>query len=91
MAYIGDALYPYWWYFRDYPNKVWLKDDLTRYLLNYPVVISDDEHYSKTQAILKDQYFETKYKRLVWPMQDYFNMTWERFWKGFTNPQMRQE
>lgn len=90
VAYIGDALYPYWWYFRDYPNKVWLKDDLTRDLLNYPVVISDDEHYSKTQAILKDQYFETKYKRLVWPMQDYFNMTWERFWKGFTNPQMRQ-
>ncbi len=90
VAYIGDALYPYWWYFREYPNKSWLKDDLTRDLLNYPVVISDDEHYSKTQAILKDKYFETKYKRLVWPMQDYFNMTWERFWKGFTNPEMRQ-
>lgn len=90
VAYIGDALYPYWWYFREYPNKSWLKDDLTRDLLNYPVVISDDEHLSKTQAILKDKYFETKYKRLVWPMQDYFNMTWERFWKGFTNPQMRQ-
>ncbi len=90
VAYIGDALYPYWWYFRDYPNKSWLKDDLTRDLLNYPVVISDDEHYSKTQAILKDRYFETKYKRLVWPMQDYFNMTWERFWNGLTNPEMRQ-
>ncbi len=90
VAYIGDALYPYWWYFRDYPNKVWLKDDLTRDLLNHPVVITDDEHYSKTQAILKDQYFETKYKRLVWPMQDYFNLTWERFWNGLTNPEMRQ-
>lgn len=90
VAYIGDALYPYWWYFRDYPNKVWLQDDLTRDLLNYPVVITDDNHYSKTQAILKDGYFETKYTRLVWPMQDYFNLTWSRFRDGITNPEMRQ-
>ena len=90
VAYIGDALYPYWWYFRDYPNKVWLQDNLTRDLLNYPVVISDDEHYSKTQAILKDGYYETRYTRLVWPMQDYFNLTWQKVWDGITNPEMRQ-
>lgn len=90
VAYIGDALYPYWWYFREYPNKVWLQDDLTRDLLNYPIVIADDTHLSKVQAILKDGYFETKYMRLVWPMQDYFNMTWSRFWEGITNPEMRQ-
>ncbi|MEN6529154.1 MAG: flippase activity-associated protein Agl23 [Anaerolineaceae bacterium] len=90
VAYIGDALYPYWWYFRDYPNKVWLEDNLTRDLLNYPIVISDDDHYSKTQAILKDGYYETKYTRLVWPMQDYFNLTWQKVWDGITNPEMRQ-
>ena len=90
IAYIGEALYPYWWYFRDYPNKTWLQDNLTRDLLNYPIVISDTEHLTKTQAILKDAYVQIKYKRLVWPMQDYFNMTWERFKSGVTNPQMRQ-
>ncbi len=90
IAYIGEALYPYWWYFRDYPNKTWLQDNLTRDLLNYPIVISDTEHLTKTQAILKDTYVQIKYKRLVWPMQDYFNMTWERFKSGVTNPQMRQ-
>ena len=90
VAYIGDALYPYWWYFRDYPNKVWLQDNLTRDLLNYPIVIADDERYSKTQAILKDGYFETKYTRLVWPLQDYFGLTWDRIWKGLINPEMRQ-
>ena len=30
VAYIGDALYPYWWYFRDYPNKTWFDKELTR-------------------------------------------------------------
>ncbi len=90
VAYIGDALYPYWWYFRDYPNKVWLKDQLTRDLLNYPVVISDDEQYSKTLAILKDGYTDTLYKRLVWPMQDYFNLSWKSVWEGLIDPAMRQ-
>jgi predicted membrane-bound mannosyltransferase/DNA-binding beta-propeller fold protein YncE len=90
VAYIGDALYPYWWYFREYPNKTWLQDDLTRDLLNYPIVIADDAHITKVQAILKDGYFETKYMRLVWPMQDYWNLTWSRLWEGVTNPEMRQ-
>lgn len=90
VAYIGDALYPYWWYFRDYPNKLWYKDQLTRDLLKYPVVITDDEQLTKTKAILKDNYVQTKYKRLVWPMQDYFNLTWKRIWEAVKNPQMRQ-
>lgn len=90
VAYIGDALYPYWWYFREYPNKMWIKDQLTRDLLNYPVIISDDEQYSKTLAILKDGYTDTKYTRLVWPMQDYFSLTWKGLWKGIIDPAMRQ-
>ncbi len=88
VAYIGDALYPYWWYFRDFSNKVWLKEDLTRDLLNYQVVISDDEQLSKTEAILKDKFFRTDYKRLLWPMQDYFNLSWKGIWDGIRNPAM---
>ncbi len=67
-------LYPYWWYFRDYPNKLWLDKELTRDLLDYPVIIQDDSAITKTQAILKNGYVDFQYKRLVWPMQDYFNL-----------------
>jgi DNA-binding beta-propeller fold protein YncE len=88
VAYIGDALYPYWWYFRYFPNKVWIKDELTRELLNYQVVISDDEQLSKTEAILKDNFYRTDYKRLLWPMQDYFNLSWKGLWDGIRNPEM---
>jgi predicted membrane-bound mannosyltransferase/sugar lactone lactonase YvrE len=90
VVYIGDALYPYWWYFRDYPNKLYLQDKLTKDLLQYPVVISDDVQYSKTQAILKNGYFDFRYKRLVWPMQDYFNLTFKQVWNDLKDPQMRQ-
>jgi hypothetical protein len=26
VAYDNDSLYPFWWYFRDYPNKQWYTD-----------------------------------------------------------------
>ena len=90
VAYIGDALYPYWWYFRDYPNKVWFDQQITRDLLDYPVIISDDNLYTKTQAILKDGYDDFPYKRLVWPTQDYFNLKFKQVWTALTDPQFRQ-
>ena len=90
VAYIGDALYPYWWYFRDYPNKTWYKDKLTHDLAQYPVVISDDVELAKTRAILDDEYYEFKYKRLVWPMQNYMNQTLKTVWSSIKDPQMLQ-
>ncbi|PKN97260.1 MAG: hypothetical protein CVU42_16720 [Chloroflexi bacterium HGW-Chloroflexi-4] len=90
VAYIGDALYPYWWYFRDYPNKTWLKDKLTRDLTQYPIVISDDTELEKTRAILDDNYYEFRYIRLVWPMQDYMNQTLKSVWTELRNPEMVQ-
>ncbi len=90
VAYIGDALYPYWWYFRDYPNKYWVKDKLTHDLEQYAAVISDDTYLEKTRAILDNDYYEFKYKRLVWPMQDYMGQTIKSAWQAFRDPQMRQ-
>ena len=88
VAYLGDALYPYWWYFRDYPNKMWYKDQLTKDLLNYPLVICDDTLLTKAQSILGDNYVQYDYKRLWWPMMDYTNLTFDRVKSVFTKPGM---
>ena len=40
VAYDNDALYPYWWYFRDYPNHRWYTDKPTRDLRDVPVIIA---------------------------------------------------
>ncbi|MHC1740712.1 MAG: glycosyltransferase family 39 protein [Anaerolineaceae bacterium] len=88
VAYLGDALYPYWWYFRDYPNKMWFKEELTKDLLNYPLVISDDVNLTKAKSILGDNYIQYDYKRLWWPMMDYTNLNYERIKNAITNPQM---
>ncbi len=90
IAYIGDALYPYWWYFREYTNKTWLKDKLTHDLKQYTIVISDDVEVEKTRAILDNEYYEFKYKRLIWPMENYKYQTIKTIWIALKDPQMWQ-
>ncbi|PKO12343.1 MAG: hypothetical protein CVU39_24665 [Chloroflexi bacterium HGW-Chloroflexi-10] len=89
VAYDNDGLYPYWWYFRDYPNKMWYTDQPTRDLLNAPVILASSENISKIDSLTKNEYIKYDYLRLVWPMQDYYFLTWERIRYAFTDPAMR--
>ncbi|MAT43882.1 MAG: hypothetical protein CL609_16225 [Anaerolineaceae bacterium] len=89
VAYDNDSLYPYWWYFRDYPNKIWYTDKPTRDLLNAPVILASNENFSKVDALTKGDYISFDYKRLWWPMQDYYFLTWDRIQYAITNPEMR--
>ena len=89
VAYDNDSLYPYWWYFRDYPNKLWYTDTPTRELLNSPIILASDQNFSKIDSLVKNNYVKYDYIRLVWPMQDYYYLTWERIQYALTNPDMR--
>lgn len=84
VAYDNDALYPYWWYFRDYPNKRWYTTP-SRDLANDPVIIASETNYQKVDSIVRDNYYYTEYMRLWWPNQDYFNLTWQRIVFALTN------
>ena len=59
-------------------------------LIDYPVIISDDVQYTKTLAILKDNYVDFQYKRLLWPMQDYFNLKLSQVLTDLKDPQFRK-
>ncbi len=89
VAYDNDSLYPYWWYFRDYPNKQWYTDKPTRDLLNSPIILASDQNYSKIDSLVKDDYVKYDYIRLVWPTQDYYFLTWERIKYAITDANMR--
>lgn len=89
VAYDNDSLYPYWWYFRDYPNKQWYTDKPTRDLLNSPIILGSDQNYSKIDALVKNDYVKFDYIRLVWPTQDYYFLTWDRIKYALTDPNMR--
>ncbi len=89
VAYSSDALYPYWWYMRDYPNHRWFQNNPTRDLRDYPVIIAGEDVYGKIEPIVSDNYIRFDYIRLWWPNQDYYNLTWERVWNAIRDPQMR--
>jgi predicted membrane-bound mannosyltransferase/DNA-binding beta-propeller fold protein YncE len=90
IAYDEDGIYPFWWYLRDYTNYTYYKDEPTRDLQNKAIVIVSDNLYSRVDPLLKDDFVYYQYQRLWWPMQDYFDLTWQRVWDAISDPQMRQ-
>ncbi len=89
VAYDNDALYPYWWYLRHYPNKFWFGEKINRSLRDYPVLIVSDGNYGKIAPVIRDEYISYEYTRLWWPNQDYWNLTNERFRNAITSPEQR--
>jgi len=89
VAYDNDLLYPYWWYFRDYPNKRWYADNPTRNLRDAPIILVGSANYGKIEPVVADDYIRFDYMRLWWPMQAYKNLTVGRIWNALTSSQMR--
>jgi DNA-binding beta-propeller fold protein YncE len=89
VAYDNHAAYQYWWYLRRYPNAQDVGATPGRELIEYPVVFAGEENYAKFEAFLGDDYSSLVYERMWWPIQDYFNLTWESFKNVLTDPEMR--
>jgi DNA-binding beta-propeller fold protein YncE len=54
------------------------------------VVVAGPKNWSKVESILGNRYYKFEYIRMVWPVQDYFNLTWERIAYAFSSPEYRQ-
>jgi len=90
VAYDNWALYPYWWYLRNYPNRIAFMENFSRTLEEAPIIIVGIQNYSKIESIVRDNYYVFEYMRLWWPNMDYYNLTGERIIFAFTNADMRQ-
>ncbi len=79
VAYDNEVSWPGSWYFRNYPPGSF-KGDMTGVTdldQNVAVVVGDGNN-SKVQSQLADKFYEVKYARLWWPMQDYFDLNVSR-------------
>ena len=90
VAYDNDARYPYWWYFRDYTQKLDFNEAATRTLRDYDIIIANTAKDAKLLPIVGDAYYRSEYMRLWWPNQDYFRVTPGGVWNAIVNPQMRR-
>jgi len=89
VAYDNDALYPFWWYLRDYPNRVWFGDKITKDLRNSPVILVGSANFAKIEPLVRDDYIMYEYKRMWWPMEAYRNQSFGSLWQMLKNPAMR--
>jgi DNA-binding beta-propeller fold protein YncE len=90
VAYDNETTYPFWWYLRNYKNALYYGASPSRDLLNYPVILAGDPNWSKLDSFLGGSYYNFEYHRIWWPMQDYYNLTWERIREILTSPDYRQ-
>jgi DNA-binding beta-propeller fold protein YncE len=90
IAFDNETTYPYWWYLRSYPNQRYYGENPTRDIRNAPAILVGNDNYAKLEPIVGNAYYEFKYKRIVWPNQDYYNLTWERIWNALSNPDIRE-
>jgi len=84
----SGVAWPFTWYLRHYPKKTAF-DQPGADLLGVPVIIVDQKNFDTIKAIVGNDYYRINYIRMVWPNQDYFNLTWARIKDMLTNPSMR--
>ena len=90
VAFDNETTYPYWWYLRNYDNQRYYAENPTRDLRNSPVILVGNNNYAKLEPIIGNAYYEFTYNRILWPNQDYYNLTWERIGNALTNPDIRE-
>lgn len=85
----SGVAWPFTWYLRHYPNKTGF-DQPGSDLLGVTAIIVDQKNFETIKPIVGKEYYLLNYIRMVWPNQDYFNLTWERIKDALTNPSMRE-
>jgi len=87
IGFDNHASYPFWWYLRDYPNRFEFFENPTRELRNYPLILAGEQNYHLLEPIVRKDFVEFEYPRMVWPNQDYFNL--EFYTNYLKNPTTR--
>ncbi len=100
VAYDNDSSWPYTWYLRDYPNRIYYGENPGRNITEAPVVIAGSLNWGKVEPLLGDDYASTTYTFLWWPSEAYRGFNWNsvlgdpdadpEFRRGIGNPEVRE-
>lgn len=84
VAFSADVSWPYTWYLRQYPNRMFFGDSPSQSLNDAPVVIVGRLDWEKTEPYLANNYEYETYTFLWWPMEEYRRISWNAI---FGDPQ----
>ena len=85
----SGVAWPFTWYLRHFPNKTSF-DQPSSDLRGLPVLIVDQKNFDAIKEIVGNDYYRFNYIRMVWPNQDYFNLTWDRIKDTLGNASKRE-
>jgi predicted membrane-bound mannosyltransferase/DNA-binding beta-propeller fold protein YncE len=71
VAFSSDASWPFTWYLRDYPNRLFYADNPSHSLTDSPVIIAGSLDWADTEPYLGNDYEHNTYTYLWWPMEEY--------------------
>lgn len=90
VAYDDDVAWPLNWYLRKFPNRYFFGANISRDLLGYPLILVGDDYFADADAVLSEGYEVIDYIRMVWPMQEYYNLSLERITNALSSAEYRQ-
>ncbi|MBP6786513.1 MAG: TIGR03663 family protein [Candidatus Promineofilum sp.] len=98
VAFDSDVSWPFTWYLREYPNRVYFGDNASQSLNESPVVIVGSKNWGNVDPFLANNYTNREYTFLWWPMEDYRRFSWNALFgnpadespRGLGNPDVRQ-
>ena len=100
VAFDNDSSWPFTWYLRDFPNRIYFGENPGRNITEAPVVIVGSQNWGKVEPLLGDDYEERTYTFLWWPMEEYRNLSWNAILgdpsvepdlrRGIGNPEVRR-
>lgn len=91
IGYESDVSWPMSWYMRNFPSARFLGSDLPTDFESLDVVLIGDYNQKREEMYQKLQtnYTRFDYTQVWWPMQDYWDLTWERIRYSLVNPKAR--
>jgi len=98
VAYDSDVAWPFTWYLREYPNRVYFGENASQSLNESPVVIVGRKNWDAVDPYLANNFTQREYTFLWWPMEDYRRFSWNAIFgnpadearRGLGNPDVRR-
>ncbi len=98
VAFDNDVSWPFTWYLRDYPNRVYFGENPSHSLTESPVVLVGSLNWGKVEPYLGNNYQQWTYTFLWWPMEEYRKISWNAIFgdpndavrRGLGNSEVRQ-
>ena len=81
FSYDQGSVWPFEWYFKDYPSRIFYGNEPTKTAMEAPVVVVNSDNEAKAKPFLGERYHRFSYRLVWWPMEEYKGLTPAKIWQ----------